>query len=54
LATVIDPEKWNAACLPDGFTAADGVAIMAIESGLALEPWQFDFLAGWFSDRPVI
>lgn len=45
---MIPAEKWEAAKLPDGFTAADGVAMMAIESGMSLQPWQFDYLARLF------
>jgi hypothetical protein len=47
---VIPPEKWDACALPVGFTAADGVALMAIESGLTLQPWQFDYLARFFPE----
>ena len=47
----IDPERWEEAKLPDGFTAADGVAMMAIECGLSLAPWQFDFLARFFPEH---
>lgn len=45
---LIPTEKWDAAALPEGFTAADGVALMAIESGMSLQPWQFDYLARLF------
>lgn len=48
---VIPPEKWNAARLPDGFTAADGVALMAIELGMSLTPWQFDVLAALYAEH---
>lgn len=46
---MIDPEKWDAAALPDGFTTADGIALMAIESGMSLQPWQFDYLAAIYA-----
>lgn len=45
---LIPDETREAAHLPDGFTAADGVALMAIEAGLSLQPWQFDYLARFF------
>lgn len=47
---MIEDSKWDAARLPEGFTAADGVALMAIESGLSLQPWQFDYLAAFFAE----
>lgn len=48
---IVPPEKWESARLPDGFTAADGVALMAIESGMTLQPWQFDVIAAYFPDN---
>jgi hypothetical protein len=45
----IPAEKWDAARLPDGFTAADGVVLMAIESGALLAPWQFDWIARYYT-----
>jgi hypothetical protein len=50
---LIPPESWDACALPEGFTTADGVAIMAIERGVSIEPWQFDWLARWFPDDPL-
>ena len=50
MSVPIDPERWEEAKLPAGFTAADGVAMMAIECGLSLAPWQFDFLARFFPE----
>lgn len=47
---LIDAAKWDAAALPPGFTQADAVALMAIESGFSLQPWQFDMLAAYFPD----
>jgi hypothetical protein len=50
---LIPPESWDACALPEGFTTADGVAFMAIECGVSIEPWQFDRLARWFPDDPL-
>lgn len=47
---LIPAEQWDACALPEGFTAADGVAMMALESGFSLAPWQFDAIARWFPE----
>ena len=47
---MLPPEVWDECALPEGFTAADGVALMAIESGFSLEPWQFDVIARHFPE----
>lgn len=33
------------------FTRADKVALMTIECGMSLLPWQFDVLAAYFPDE---
>ena len=50
MSVPIEPEQWEAAKLPEGFTTADGVALMAIECGMSLAPWQFDYLAKFFPE----
>lgn len=41
----LDQSLWEAARLPEGFTAADGIMLMAIESGWSPQSWQFDYIA---------